>query len=237
MLGRRYLWQDRRKDATLPWTSSLLFALVLALGRMAKDQRFVVIHVIDTTKVTTLDGRPVEFHYTRDIMRILRITEWPHWNDQWERLFLRQPWYTHEYVTHGAIKSPAEHSFELKIDDALNSGLKDLIPSLTIDDPEATKSLYHRCVYTRSRGHGVNGKRHPFTTSELELANQIGCLFLSEEARASADDLTAPIFIFLDLLAMYSRPRQDETFMNWIKTRYARKYTQCSVERALLTMA
>lgn len=224
MLGRRYLWQDRRKDATLSWTSSLLFALVLALGRKAKDQEFVVIHVIDTTKVTTLDGRPVEFHYTRDIMRILKVTEWPGWNDQWERLFLRQPWYTHEYVTHGAIKSPVEHSLELDLDEALDAGLTDLIPSLFIADPDEAKSLYQRCVYTRGVGHGVNGQRHPLTTSKLELANKIGCLFLSREARASADDPTAPIFIFLDLLGMYSRPRQDETLMEWIKARYTRKY-------------
>lgn len=55
MLGHRFLWLDRRRDETLSWTSSLLFALVHATDRLAKGQRYVVIHVTDTTKVTTID--------------------------------------------------------------------------------------------------------------------------------------------------------------------------------------
>lgn len=160
MLGRRFLWHDRRRDEMLSWTSSLLFALVHATGRLAKGQGEVVIHVIDTTKVTTLDGQPVDFHFAPDLIRLLDLKGWYGWKPL-ERNNLQRPWFSHEWVTHGVVKSPREDSWQANIEDIIKQGLYTFLPHLQTPEDDDMRGLYHRCGYTRSIYHRRVGKLTP----------------------------------------------------------------------------
>ncbi|TKA27578.1 hypothetical protein B0A50_04410 [Salinomyces thailandicus] len=216
MLGCRFLWLDRRRDETLSWTSSLLFALVHATGRRAKGQRDVFIHVIDTTKVTTLDGRSVEFHFAPDLLRILKIQCWKGWEDYHLR-GLRQPWYTHEWVTHHVVKSPKRHSYEAEVDTLLDCGLFDYARSLKTDEAEHMRSLYHRCCYSRSIEYSIHGPATSMTIEDLDAAKRLATCFLPKDTPSGTQP---PMTIFIDFLALKQRFKGEASFTDWIQQHY-----------------
>ena len=47
-----------------------------------------------------------------DALRILKVSEWSGWTGLFEHVNLRQPWYTHEWISHHVVKSPAASSFD-----------------------------------------------------------------------------------------------------------------------------
>ncbi|KAK5125867.1 hypothetical protein LTR08_005190 [Meristemomyces frigidus] len=220
MLGHRFLWADRRRDETLSWTSSLLFALVHATGRLAKGQRHVVIHVIDTTKVTTIEGGPVEFHFAPDLMRILDIQGWYKWNE-FEHVSLRQPWYTHEWISHHVVKSPARHSYEVDIEELVKAGLYEFVKSFQTPEKEQMRSLYHRCCFVRSKEHREGAGPKPMSMTELEYAKRLASCFLEPSVRDVEPAPEPPVTIFLDLLGLVARPRGDDTFREWMRQHYS----------------
>ncbi|KAI7232787.1 hypothetical protein KC330_g5730 [Hortaea werneckii] len=217
MLGHRFLWSDRRRDETLSWTSSLLFALVHASGRLAKGQRGVVIHVIDTTKVKTLDGRPIEFHFAPDLFRILDIQSYKCW-DYFQLTNLRQPWYTHEWISHHVVKSPLRHSHEADISELIDKGLYSFVGSLKTQEDDDMRSLYHRCCYSRSVEHSKDGSVRSTTTEALTQAKDLAMCFLSPQARNLA--IEPPVHLLIDFLGLTARSKTDPVFIDWIRKRY-----------------
>ncbi|RMZ16734.1 hypothetical protein D0860_00878 [Hortaea werneckii] len=217
MLGHRFLWSDRRRDETLSWTSSLLFAIVHASGRLAKGQRGVVIHTIDTTKVKTLDGRPVEFHFAPDLLRILEIQSYKCW-DSFQLTNLRQPWYTHEWITHHVVKSPFRHSHEADIAELIDKGLYSFVSSLKTQEDDDMRSLYHRCCYSRSLEHAKDGSVKTITTEDLNQAKDLAMCFLSPQTRCLG--VEPPIHLFIDFLGLKARPKTNPVFIDWIRKRY-----------------
>ncbi|RMY32133.1 hypothetical protein D0866_06818 [Hortaea werneckii] len=217
MLGHRFLWSDRRRDETLSWTSSLLFALVHASGRLAKGQRGVVIHVIDTTKVKTLDGRPIEFHFAPDLLRILDIQSYKCW-DSFQLTNLRQPWFTHEWISHHVVKSPLIHSYEADISELIETGLYSFVSSLKTQEDDDMRSLYHRCCYSRSAEHSKDGGVRPFTITELIKARDLATCFTSSQTQMPGTE--PPIFLLIDFLGLTARPKTDPVFIDWIRKRY-----------------
>ncbi|RMZ03751.1 hypothetical protein D0862_05545 [Hortaea werneckii] len=217
MLGHRFLWSDRRRDETLSWTSSLLFALVHASGRLAKGQRGVVIHVIDTMKVKTLDGRPVEFHFAPDLLRILDIQSYKCW-DSFQLTNLRQPWYTHEWISHHVVKSLIRHSYETEISALIETGLYSFLSSLKTQEDNDMRSLYHRCCYSRSAEHSKDGNVRPFTITELIKAKDLATCFMSPQTQMPGFE--PPIFLLIDFLGLTARPKTDPVFIDWIRKRY-----------------
>lgn len=237
MLGRRFLWHDRRKDEMLSWTSSLLFALVHATGRLAKGQEDIVIHVIDTTQVTTKDGKPVDFHFAPDLLRLLDIKGWYGWKPL-ERNNLTRPWYTHEWVTHNVVKSPRKHSWEADIKDLLDKGLYTLLPHLRTPDEDDMRSLYHRCGYARSKYHRKGEKPTPVTWDQFTLAKRLSRCFLPDDVREEDPYCIPPLNLVIDILGIEARPKRDEGFMKWIRSNYSRKSstpTPSSRPSAILT--
>ncbi|KAI7280838.1 hypothetical protein KC345_g4519 [Hortaea werneckii] len=217
MLGHRFLWSDRRRDETLSWTSSLLFAIVHASGRLAKGQRGVVIHTIDTTKVKTLDGRPVKFHFAPDLLRILEIQSYKCW-DSFQLTNLRQPWYTHEWITHHVVKSPLRHSHEADIAELIDKGLYSFVSSLKTQEDDDMRSLYHRCCYSRSLEHAKDGSVKSITTEDLNKAKDLAMRFLSPQTRKLG--VEPPIHLFIDFLGLKARPKTNPVFIDWIRKRY-----------------
>ncbi|KAI7552772.1 hypothetical protein KC331_g1661 [Hortaea werneckii] len=217
MLGRRFLWSDRRRDETLSWTSSLLFALVHASGRLAKGQRGVVIHVIDTTKVKTIDGRPVEFHFAPDLLRILDIQSYKCW-DYFQLTNLRQPWYTHEWISHHVVKSPLRHSYEAEISDLIETGLYSFVSSLKTPDDNDVRSLYHRCCFSRSVEHAKDGRVKSITIEDLNKARDLAMCFLSPQTRGLGAE--PPVHLLIDLLGLTAHPKTNPVFIDWIRKRY-----------------
>lgn len=215
MLGHRFLWLDRRRDETLSWTSSLLFALVHATGRLAKKQRGVKIHVIDTTKVTTTKGRPVEFHFAPDLLRILDIQSFKDW-DRFQITNLRQPWYTHEWISHHVVQSSKEHSHEAKIEDLLDAGLYDFLGSLKTPERRDMRSLYHRCCYSRSLEHVISGNLKPITVEEIEASKRLALCFMPSHNPT----IEPSINLLLDFLGLTARPKENPALIEWIKMRY-----------------
>ncbi|GAB1742955.1 hypothetical protein NU219Hw_g8655t1 [Hortaea werneckii] len=215
MLGHRFLWLDRRRDETLSWTSSLLFALVHATGRLAKKQRGVKIHVIDTTKVTTTKGQPVEFHFAPDLLRILDIQSFKGW-DRFQITNLRQPWYTHEWISHHVVRSPKEHSYEAKIEDLLDAGLYAFLGSLKTPEHRDMRSLYHRCCYSRSLEHVISGNMKPITVEVIEASKRLALCFMP------SNNLTPEpsINFLIDFLGLTARPKENPALIEWIKMRY-----------------
>ncbi|KAI7498996.1 hypothetical protein KC367_g4851 [Hortaea werneckii] len=217
MLGHRFLWSDRRRDETLSWTSSLLFAIFHASGRLAKGQRGVVIHTIDTTKVKTLDGCPVEFHFAPDLLRILEIQSYKCW-DFFQLTNLRQPWYTHEWISHHVVKSPLRHSYEADISELADKGLYSFVNSLKTQEDHDMRSLYHRCCYSRSVEHSKDGSVRSITTEDLNKAKDLAMCFLSHQDRSLGDE--PPVHLLIDFLGLTARPRTDPVFIDWIRQRY-----------------
>ncbi|KAI7385126.1 hypothetical protein KC336_g18039 [Hortaea werneckii] len=217
MLGHRFLWADRRRDETLSWTSSLLFALVHASGRLAKGQSGVVIHVIDTAKVKTIDGRPVEFYFAPDLLRILNIQSYKCW-DSFQLTNLRQPWFTHEWISHHVVKSPSKHSYEADILELIDTGLYSFTSSLETQEDYDMRSLYHRCCYSRSREHPKNGNVRSITTEDLKKAKDLATCFLSPRYRILG--VEPPIHLLIDFLGLTARPKKDPVFIDWIQKRY-----------------
>ncbi|KAI6907599.1 hypothetical protein KC318_g4792 [Hortaea werneckii] len=218
MLGHRFLWSDRRRDETLSWTSSLLFALVHASGRLAKGQRGVVIHVIDTTKVKTIDGRPVEFYFAPDLLRILDIQSYKCW-DYFQLTNLRQPWYTHEWISHHVVKSPLRHSYEAEISDLIETGLYSFVSSLKTPEDNDMRSLYHRCGFSRSVEHAKDGRVKSITIEDLNKARNLAMCFLSSQTRSL--DVEPPVHLLIDFLGLTARPKTDPVFVDWIRKRYS----------------
>ncbi|KAI6883827.1 hypothetical protein KC360_g4823 [Hortaea werneckii] len=217
MLGHRFLWSDRRRDETLSWTSSLLFAIVHASGRLAKGQRGVAIHTIDTTKVKTLDGCPVEFHFAPDLLRILEIQSYKCW-DFFQLTNLRQPWYTHEWVSHHVVKSPLRHSHEADIAELIDKGLYSFVSSLKTQEDDDMRSLYHRCCYSRSVEHAKHGSVKSITTEDLNKARDLAMSFLSPQTRSLG--VEPPLHFLIDFLGLTARPKTDPVFIEWIQKRY-----------------
>ena len=224
MLGRRFLWQDRRRDEMLSWTSSLLFALVHATGRLAKGQQYISIHVIDTTKVTTMDGKPVDFHFAPDLLRLLDIKGWHGWTS-FEQANLEQPWFTHEWVTHSVVKSPAAHSFEADIEDIIATGLYTYLPMFQTKEGEDMRSLYHRCGYTRSVYHCRGAESVPVTWDVFTVAKRLARCFLPAKVRKQDPYSVPPLSILIDFLALEARPAKDPNFMLWIRSSYTGRST------------
>ncbi|KAI7248101.1 hypothetical protein KC343_g6513 [Hortaea werneckii] len=217
MLGHRFLWADRRRDETLSWTSSLLFALVHASGRLAKGQSGVFIHVIDTTKVKTVDGRPVEFHFAPDLLRILNIQSYKCW-DSFQLTNLRQPWFTHEWISHHVVKSPLRHSYEAEITKLIETGLYSFTSSLKTHEDYDMRSLYHRCCHSRSVEHAKNGIVRSITKEDLNKAKDLAMCFLSPQTRSLG--IEPPVHLFIDFLGLAARPKKDPFFIDWIQKRY-----------------
>ncbi|KAI7247244.1 hypothetical protein D0864_06916 [Hortaea werneckii] len=215
MLGHRFLWLDRRRDETLSWTSSLLFAIVHATGRLAKKQRGVKIHVIDTTKVTTTKGQPVEFHFAPDLLRILDIQSFRGW-DRFQITNLRQPWYTHEWISHHVVQSPKEHSYEAKIEDLLDAGLYAFLGSLKTPERRDMRSLYHRCCYSRSLEHVISGALKPITVEEIEASKRLALCFKSPNNHTPEPSIN----FLIDFLGLTARPKENPALIEWIKKRY-----------------
>ena len=225
MLGRRFLWEDRRRDETLSWTSSLLFAIVHATGRLAKGQLYVIIHVIDTTKVTTLEGKPVEFYFAPDLIDGLNIQSWPHWNG-WEHN-LTQPWYTHEWITHHVVKSQRTYSFEANIEDLLERGLYSILPGLKTSEEDELRSLYHRCVYTRGFYHHKDDEDRPpqpIIFQDIAESKRLARCFVDRRVRRKNPYCTPPLHIVVDFLSIVARLPKQKYFMAWIKANYTRKF-------------
>lgn len=227
MLGRRFLWNDRRRDEMLSWSSSLLFALVHATGRLAKKQGDIVIHVIDTTKVTTPDGQPVDFHFAPDLLRLLDIKGWYGWKP-FDRHRLQQPWFTHEWVTHGVIKSPKKDGLEADIEELVRNGLYDLLPGLQTPDKDDMRGLYHRCGYTRSVYHRKGREPQPVTWDQFTLAKRLSRCFVAKKIRTDDPYCMPPLHLVVDFLAINARPRGDLGFMNWIRSNYSGKSSSLS---------
>lgn len=248
-LGRRLLWDDRRRDPTLSWTSSLLFALVHATGRLAKKQKHIGVHVVATSQVRTLNGiesgRAVEFLMAQDLLHQLNIADWNGWSNR-EHYRLQRPWYTHEWLTHHAVWAPPgreRFAYEANIEELIDVGLYDLVPHLKTKAEENMKGLYDRCVYTRSVGHTSHAKPEEiraFTEHDLELAEKLAKCFRWEH-RYATDTITGEqkpergsgtvvatstphLNIFFDLLSMEARPQQDPMFMQWIRDHFTSTY-------------
>lgn len=83
-------------------------------------------------------------------MRILDIQGWDRW-DSYQLTNLRQPWFTHEWITHHVVISPPEHSYEANIKQLVDTGPYDFVGSLKTPASDHMRSLYHRCCYTRVR--------------------------------------------------------------------------------------
>ena len=235
MLGHRFLWQDRRKDEFLSWTSSLLFALVHATGRRAKGQRHIVIHVIDTRKATTIDRRPVEFYFAPDLLRILKVSDWRGWTGLFEQVNLRQPWYTHEWLTHGVVKSPATSSYEANIEEVLDAGLYDFLAPLHPAEEDDIRSLYHRCVNVRSRYHDFSTTIVPLTADELTQAEQLASCFINTASTSAG--ATQPLQIVLDFLGIKARNVEDEEYKRWIASKYTGRHDVLPIARKVLTIS
>ncbi|EME49055.1 hypothetical protein DOTSEDRAFT_49387 [Dothistroma septosporum NZE10] len=235
-LGRRLLWLDRKNDPTLSWTSSLLFAIILATARLAKEQQYIVIHVIDTAEVRRVDDRsaPVEFFLAQDLLREFDIQEWHGWSESLERTKLRQPYYTHEWISHHAVYVPegSEHyAYEAKLEDFMQCGLYSLISELRTTEEDDMKGLYHRCVYTRSLVHrSIKPYVKPITQQDLYLAVQLAHCFKWKHRVAkgtrkrhsfsgSKHALATPhVNIILDLLGVHERPTQNQVLLDWAKS-------------------
>ncbi|GAB7360040.1 hypothetical protein MBLNU230_g7562t1 [Neophaeotheca triangularis] len=235
MLGLRLLWEHRKADQTLSWTSSPLFAFVHGTGRLAKGQRHVSIHLLDTRKARTLKGQAVEFHEAPNLMRILDIQGWTGWSYEYQVKKLRAPWYTHELLSHHVVHSPPGGSYEADVEELLEVGLYDLIPSLNManaDGEEENMSLYHRCCRARSLGKRIESKPVPFTRETVQLANKLALCFRKQGALKPSEDAVAPLHILIDLLSMVERPAADSVFTEWIKLHYtAVDIIDCGYER------
>lgn len=243
-IGHRLLWKDRRNDPTLSWTSSLLFALVLALGRRAKEQRHIRVHIIDSGEVTSLrptGSQDPEFFLAQDLLRELDIADWNGWNE-WDSPPLRRPWYTHEWLSHHGIQIPRgkeRFAYEADVEELIENGLFELVPHLKPPEKDDDRGLYDPCVYTRSVGHSEYGPQDgpkPFDQEELDLAYKLSLCFYwqhremrnpitkcTERVKGSGKTkpLTTPrLNIFLDLLSMKSRPKQDPKFMDFTKSKF-----------------
>lgn len=223
MLGRRFLWQDRKNDETLSWTSSLLFALVHATSRLAKGQRHVRIHVIDTTKVTTLRGDPVEFFFAPDLLRLLNIQAWHGWRAS-DQSRLKKSWFTHEWITQNVVKSPAKHSFEADIEELIRTGLYDFASELQTRHKKDMNSLYDRCVFTRGAYHGTSVDTTPVTDAIFDQAKELARCFRTTEM-VPQNITCVRLHLIIDFLALEARPERDEGLMTRIRSDYSGKLT------------
>ncbi|KAK4569535.1 hypothetical protein LTR86_003298 [Recurvomyces mirabilis] len=148
-LVNRIQWQICKADQFSSYTTSLLFAIVHALGRTMRGEEGITISCTDTRKVRKADGTPVEFYYVPELVRILGVVGWNGWSTM---AFgkLRAPWYTHEYVVHGPFDLGNDALRQVPLGDLLENGLYDLLPGVYAkDDVTQMEKLYFRCVQLR----------------------------------------------------------------------------------------
>ncbi|KAK3654679.1 hypothetical protein LTR56_003952 [Elasticomyces elasticus] len=238
--GQRILWVLAKADQFSSYTTSLVFAFVHALGRMMKGELGITISVIDTRLATrVLDGRPAEFYYVPELKRKLRVLDWQGWT-MMPIGKLASPRYTHEYVAHGEIDVSACAFRKVPLEDFLCLGLYDFIPSIYhLDELEEMTKLYDRCRQYRYKEYhlfagtslGATALTSPsapkaFDDDFLHQASNLARLFDPDaptredgtiDVEGDLDRCTMHLQIFLDLVGLTRRQKDDELFADHIK--------------------
>ncbi|KAK5682367.1 hypothetical protein LTS10_005494 [Elasticomyces elasticus] len=238
--GQRILWVLAKADQFSSYTTSLVFAFVHALGRMMKGELGITISVIDTRLATrVLDGRPAEFYYVPELKRKLRFLDWQGWT-MMPIGKLASPRYTHEYVAHGEIDVSACAFRRVPLEDFLRLGLYDFIPSIYhLDELEEMTKLYDRCRQYRYKEYhpfagaslGATALTSPsapkaFDDDFLHQASNLARLFDPDaptredgtiDVEGDLDRCTMHLQIFLDLVGLTRRQKDDELFADHIQ--------------------
>lgn len=228
--GSRILWMRRKADQFSSYTTSLLFAIVHAMGRKTREETDIYISIIDTRTAKTVQGDPVEFYYVPQLQQILHAPEWHGWGDsQWPKLMA--PWFTHEYVAHGTANLGDNALRMVPLEELIQHGLYHFAPG--IHDPEQEgemKKLYHRCVQMRHYWYGSSVAATPFDRRHLAHAVELARLFDPSISEMNSTELDfeeqlqrRPIHlqIFLDLCGLSKRQKNDVLFVEYIRSRFS----------------
>ncbi|TKA67829.1 hypothetical protein B0A55_09191 [Friedmanniomyces simplex] len=174
--GHRILWDIRKADQFTSYTTSLLFALVHALGRETRGETGITISLLDTRLARDPTGAPAEFCYVPDLKKHLGVLDWVGWSDM-PLSKLRSPWYTHEYVAHGVVDlDPGSAMRKVPFEDFVSLGLYEFAPGLYEEEEEAEmRKLYNRCLQLRYLWYHPRPRpiRRPAVSGETAATKQL----------------------------------------------------------------
>ncbi|KAK3068454.1 hypothetical protein LTR53_013946 [Teratosphaeriaceae sp. CCFEE 6253] len=232
-LGNRILWNIRHADQFSSYSRSLLFAFVHALGRKLRGETGITLTVVHTQLATNTDGGPAEFYYVPKLKQTLGVLDWGGWTSM-PFSKLGAPWYTHEYVAHGVVKLGPGACRQVPFRDFVQGGLYGFAPGL-FDEPDVAemKKLYNRCVQLRYLWYNPKAAlAQPCDRAYLDHAARLARLF-NTGARSAADsgDGKGPGFdggpislqIFLDLVGLSRRQKNDPAFLQFVKDNFTGK--------------
>lgn len=185
MLENHLLWRRFRGDQFVSWTSSLLWALQLAV-RKDKDPQYpdvdIQICVLDTSKIETSS-----FFAASDLLRIYEVA------DEGK---LAHRYYIAEYLYHGGLFLHGSSS-TVSLDVLMDYGLFNLLPEL--DDPDWRLKLCNAVDHFRGT---MFSATRPITPVEARTALQLASLFEKQ--------FTMPVMVAL--LSLRCRDPDDSTF-------------------------
>lgn len=189
MLENHLLWRAFRGDQFVSWTSSLLWALQLAL-RKHWDPKYpdgdIQICVLDTSKIETSS-----FFAASDLLRIYEVA------DEGK---LAHRYYVAEYLYHGGLFVHGSSSI-VSLDVLVECGLFKLLREL--NDPSWRSSLCNAVAHFRGTMFSVT---RPITPVEGRTALQLASLF--------EKPFTMPVMVAL--LSLRCRDPDDSNFLTLV---------------------
>ncbi|KAK5734008.1 hypothetical protein LTR17_009280 [Elasticomyces elasticus] len=215
-LAGRLLYTQGNADQFTSYTTSLVFALVLAQRREALGQGGISITRVATRKITTPSGERAKFYFVPELLDILGVVEWKGLSDRARRTLMGTRFH-HEYVALGELDLTNNPYRPVMFDQLKTHGLYEFCPDLHIEGNEVEeKKLYHRRLQLSHQWYGpettTNYVAQHFTEQHLDHAAQLARLFspATRDTHVDANDNTprAPLSIFLDFIGLSRRRKR-----------------------------